>query len=326
MANSEPAGPVVDDLHILDDPKDAYTQLEEEAGRLFIEEGLKVLVWPNDSGKQLSLIIDSTALDDYVQDYKAQFFKPAISDKDSFYVRFGDSQLLHRRRQKLLKSFAVLETCISVAQGYQHFCRDFDKASQTRIPQSFYVEIELYIAKMQAHKRAVNLLLKQSAGTLKLLFQVLQFRNDEAFAKSNSIMEHNSHVLTNLGTSAREENKAIIVLTEQGRTDSRFMKILTFIAVLFLPAGLVAVRTYPLQLNIPVDPNADEETHQSIFNSGLIVSVNDGEASMQTHFKPATQFWIYPVSTVLLMCVTTVPVVYLGRRKSKKDMGMHSVH
>ena len=71
-------------------------------------------------------------------------------------------------------------------------------------------------------------------------------------------MEHNSHVLTDLGTSAREENKAIIVLTKQGRKDSRFMKILTFIAILYLPASLVAVSPSP---NHSIDPNADRETN-----------------------------------------------------------------
>lgn len=157
------------------------------------------------------------------------------------------------------------------------------------------------------------------------LFQVLQFRNDEALTKSNTIMQHNSRVLTDLGTSAREENKAMIVLTKQGRQDSKFMKILTFIAMLYLPASLVAVSCHESSSNPSVGPHADRETDQSIFNSSLIASVNDGEVPIQTYFKSATQFWIYPVSTILLMCITTVPVLYLESLKRKKGTSMHSV-
>lgn len=115
------------------------------------------------------LALQTPVLTIMTQDYKAKFFKPAISDNDSFYVRFGDSQLLHRRRQKLLKSFAILDSCTSIAQGCKHFCKDIDKVSQVQIPPSVKVEIDLYITKVGAHKRAVNLLLKQSAGTLKLV-------------------------------------------------------------------------------------------------------------------------------------------------------------
>lgn len=155
------------------------------------------------------------------------------------------------------------------------------------------------------------------------LFQVLQFRNDEALAQSNTIMQHNSRVLSELGSSSREENKAMIVLTKQGRQDSRFMKILTFIAMLYLPASLVAVRCHISSSNRFVDLNTNRVTNQSIFNSSLIASVSDGEVPMQTHFKSATQFWIYPVSTILLMCITTVPVLYLESLKRKKGTRKH---
>lgn len=88
----------------------------------------------------------------------------------------GDSQLLHRRRQRLLKASAILDSCIDNAQGCGHFCQGLGQASDSepRVPPYFFVEIELYVRKVQAHKRTVELLLKQSSGTLQLVSNSMQ--------------------------------------------------------------------------------------------------------------------------------------------------------
>lgn len=99
-----------------------------------------------------------------------------MTGKDSFYVCMGDSQLLHRRRQRLLKASAILDSCIDIAQGCEHFCQGLVQAidSEPRVPAYFFTEIELYVRKVQAHKRTVDLLLKQSSGTLKLVRTSMQ--------------------------------------------------------------------------------------------------------------------------------------------------------
>ncbi len=48
-------------------------------------------------------------------------------------------------------------------------------------------------------------------------------------------------VLADLGASAKQESESLRVLSEQAQSDARFTKILTFVALLYLPASLVAV-------------------------------------------------------------------------------------
>lgn len=79
---------------------------------------------------------------------------------------------------------------------------------------------------------------------------MLQFRNAEEFTRSNNMVQHNSYVLTELGKAAKQENGAIMKLTEKGRSDSRSTKILTFIAMLYLPASLVAVSPQNIRVQV----------------------------------------------------------------------------
>lgn len=110
-------------------------------------------------------------VDNVSQDYKARFAKSTIADEDSFYVQFGDNQLLHRRRQKLLKSSLILDSSIEIAQGCMQFCHWLSAVSDpaSSCSELFLVEMALYISKIRGHKRTVNLLLRQSTGTSNLV-------------------------------------------------------------------------------------------------------------------------------------------------------------
>ena len=61
------------------------------------------------------------------------------------------------------------------------------------------------------------------------------------------MMQHMLKILTDLGASAKEESESLRILSEQAQDDARFIKILTFIAMLYLPASLVAV-SWPTSL------------------------------------------------------------------------------
>ena len=73
-------------------------------------------------------------------------------------------------------------------------------------------------------------------------------KNNEAVAKAtiemsktNEGIYKNGEVVTRLTMTARTETEAINRLTKESLRDSRFIKILTFIALLYLPASLIAV-------------------------------------------------------------------------------------
>lgn len=54
-------------------------------------------------------------------------------------------------------------------------------------------------------------------------------------------MEGNSSALRELAADAASENKLLVTLAEKTRDESRFMGIATVVAMIYLPAGLVAV-------------------------------------------------------------------------------------
>ncbi len=58
--------------------------------------------------------------------------------------------------------------------------------------------------------------------------------------------------------------------------------------------------------------------YQTVFSSNLMVAVDAGDVAGQTHFVAATQFWIFPVSTMALVCITIVPLLFIERSELKK--------
>lgn len=63
--------------------------------------------------------------------------------------------------------------------------------------------------------------------------------------KGTLALQQNSQILTEIGNEAKRDNAAIVALTRQARKDSRLAKTITFVAMLYLPASLVAVSTCP---------------------------------------------------------------------------------
>lgn len=94
-----------------------------------------------------------------------------------------------------------------------------------------------------------------------------------------------------------EENSYMKHLVYQSTRDTRSMTIIALITAIFLPATLVAVSLH-LQpvlvswLNYPV---------QTLFGSNFFgFEDNDGSANLRV----ASNFWIYVVTTVTLLCIT----------------------
>jgi hypothetical protein len=54
-------------------------------------------------------------------------------------------------------------------------------------------------------------------------------------------MQHSSRKLTDLGEAAKDDSIAMKEMSEAARQDTRIMKRLTHIALLYLPATLIAV-------------------------------------------------------------------------------------
>lgn len=75
------------------------------------------------------------------------------------------------------------------------------------------------------------------------LFQVLEYRNDELQIQTSRAIQYNGDQLKALSQAASAENGFMTRLTYEIQNDSKFIKILTTIAMLYAPASLMAVCT-----------------------------------------------------------------------------------
>ena len=85
------------------------------------------------------------------------------------------------------------------------------------------------------------------------LIGILSFRSDETLQEINHAIRGNLEVLRGITLANQKESTVLTDLARQDRRDSKTLKILSFIVVLYMPATLVAVCT--LVMN-PLTSNA----------------------------------------------------------------------
>ncbi|KAE8354537.1 hypothetical protein BDV28DRAFT_79440 [Aspergillus coremiiformis] len=158
-----------------------------------------------------------------------------------FSITFRDSQNVQRLHRKFLKASVALDSNLEVAHGYKIHCKDLCERNLGGRNPLLFVEVELYKVKLRAHKRSVKVLLERCTQTLSILSQILEYRNDENIIKIANALSYNSEAMHKIALAGNEENKSIKILSEKAQRDSQSVKILTYIAMLYLPASLVAV-------------------------------------------------------------------------------------
>ena len=142
-------------------------------------------------------------------------------------------------------------------------------------------------------------------------------------------------VLTDLGKSAKDESESMRVLAQRSAKDGRFTTILTFAAMLYLPASLVAVSSMlseviTLQSFTWLRPSSGEYLDErltlskTVFSSNL-VQMADGTNPATARFVPAAQFWLFPVLSLLLTTVTILPALYVVDRSQSKILSRNKI-
>lgn len=63
--------------------------------------------------------------------------------------------------------------------------------------------------------------------------------------KSNEALNKNSDAMREIALAAKAENELISALISKSQKDSHTVKVLTYVALIYLPASLVAVSLYP---------------------------------------------------------------------------------
>lgn len=78
------------------------------------------------------------------------------------------------------------------------------------------------------------------------LFRILDIRGNETLQATNYANHCNLEVLQRVTTEIRQENATFADLARQGQRDSKMLKDLSFVAVMYVPASLLAVCSYAL--------------------------------------------------------------------------------
>ncbi|KAF8535959.1 hypothetical protein BDD12DRAFT_936188 [Trichophaea hybrida] len=177
-----------------------------------------------------------------VLEKKAVYSSVGKHDPHDFTVIFSDAQGIQRLRGKLSKAILVLDSCMDVASGYEAHCEVLkDIHGPAVVGSAIFVQVECYRGRIKTHRWTASMLMGKSGDILQLLFQFLKNRNDDTLVQMNKAMQQNSDVMTRMTIATNAGTEAITRVTQQGQSDSRFIKILTFAAMLYLPATLVVV-------------------------------------------------------------------------------------
>ena len=73
------------------------------------------------------------------------------------------------------------------------------------------------------------------------LSQILNYRNENMIVKSNDALQKGSDAMREIALATKAENELMSALIGKSQKDSRTVKILTYTALIYLPASLVAV-------------------------------------------------------------------------------------
>lgn len=76
------------------------------------------------------------------------------------------------------------------------------------------------------------------------LAHILEYRNDEFLIKNSEELHRSSESAREIATAAKAEQGAVALIFAKAQKDSSLVKILTFVAMLYLPASLIAVRQH----------------------------------------------------------------------------------
>ncbi|KAL2049527.1 hypothetical protein ABVK25_010214 [Lepraria finkii] len=202
-------------------------------------------------------------------------------------ANFADSQRLAKWCENLTIVQSILDSDTDVGGAIQNHCAELRRIETSFAQQDaeLLARVRLDLQRLKGFRRAATALLKQAEGTSQLLVKLLDYRKVDTL---------NAHVeeLRSLAITSSLQGESLRNLTEKTRYDSRYMRILTFMAVAYLPASLLAAI---LSANLVYVPSPAAETH----SGPLIVR---------------RALWIYSLASLALTAVTLGCVAAWARR------------
>ena len=186
--------------------------------------------------------------------YSSVSFREGDYDTD-----FSDAQRLQTLCDKMTLATSILDADMDIAQAIKSQCRDLRRLKHPNLPDenSTLTNVNLDIQRLKGFKRQAVALRAQARGTSQLasrspalahrshlLIHIPQLIQLLSYRRADTLNAH-AKALRGLTATSTAQSASLRDLTEKTRMDSRCMRILTFIALLYLPANLIAVRGEP---------------------------------------------------------------------------------
>lgn len=211
-------------------------------------------------------------------------------------MAFSDCQKLHILKTKLQRLSLVLDSCLDISSGLDS---RFEEDSFPRLsPRSELVgtkklmaDLELYSVRLRLHKKTVTSMMNRVSSTNRLMFKILEFRNDESLSSASHDTQTNISILRQTAFQTQQESASLSALAVQGQKEARSLKALSMMATTYLPASLIA----------------------TIFSSTLIQPQDTGDGHGVTSFMVSSKFWIYVLASLSLTACTFLSTHLLER-------------
>ncbi|KIW34743.1 uncharacterized protein PV07_01501 [Cladophialophora immunda] len=172
-------------------------------------------------------------------DYTEKATKSSLEFRDVDYdTGFKDSQRLRELCHNLRVAQTILDSVLDIARTIQKICHEAPSsaASKPNATKELLADVEVEIQRIMGFKRTACALHEQAEGTSQLLLKLLEYRKAD-------LQTAHTVALRNMAQAANDQSNSLRQLTEQTNRDSRSVKILTFVAMMYLPASLIAVST-----------------------------------------------------------------------------------
>ncbi|KAH9214233.1 hypothetical protein DL95DRAFT_504108 [Leptodontidium sp. 2 PMI_412] len=228
---------------------------------------------------------------------KSLLSRIGVSLREDFSISFSDVQRLLALRKKMLKCSTILDISMDIGQSHGSLWqRVLDISDHTSLDNNFKSSLEMYKARVRNHQRSIQYLLNSSADTLNLASKILAHKNEELLIRSGHDIELMNQSTNFIAAETRDEHRNSVSILKATREDSDRIKILTYVALAYLPASLVA----------------------SVFSSSL-VQVDSSSGPKNRLYLPR-YFWLFPLLSIGLLGATTLIVVTLSwwRRMRKQ--------
>ncbi|MCJ1230480.1 hypothetical protein MMC12_007154 [Toensbergia leucococca] len=148
-------------------------------------------------------------------------------------ANFADSQRLAKLCENLRLVQNILDSDVDVGEAAKIHCAELRRIKKGFAQQDreLLTRVRLDLRRVKGFRRTATALLKQAKATSQLL---LDYRRVDTL---------NAHVeeLRSLAMTSSLQGEGLRHLTEKTRHDSRYMRILTFMAMAYLPGSLLAV-------------------------------------------------------------------------------------